>query len=286
MLLRTVLRDTLLFTDVDGTLLDPQGCPPQRWGRIRELLSDSLLILASSRTLHQLVEAQQVLGLEGPVIAENGSVIAFPEGWPGTPVHARADGPSGWRTVRIGTTAPMLRAVVLGIASSLLLPVEVGPSEGAPVPEVIGGIGSLLLEPGAGRTHSVLLKVLAPRERAALFLRAAQRAQLEVTLGGEWYVVQHGASKGMAARRLRSWLDPHLRPGCPVVAVGDAANDRSLLEAADIRLVMRDREGGVHPDLASLDRTRVARTAGVDGWEDLLPYLHLALAHTGGPSDA
>lgn len=286
MLTRTVPRDTLLFSDVDGTLIDPQGCPPRQWARIRELLGDALIVLTSSRTLPQLLEVQETLGIHGPVIAENGSVIAFPEGWPGTPAHARADGPGGWRTVRIGSTAPMLRAVVLGLASSLLLHAEVVSHGDATSPVAAPSLGLLLLEQGTQRTHSVLIQVLAPRERVALFLRAARRAQLEVNDGGEWFVVQHGASKGMAARRLRGWLDGHLRPGYPVVAAGDAANDRSLLEAADIRLVMRGSNGDVHPGLAFLDRARVARTAGVDGWEDLLPYLHLALSHAGGMADA
>ena len=73
------LRDTLLiFSDLDGSLLDIHTYdwqPAIPW--LDRLLDYQIpIILCSSKTVAEMLEIQQELGLEGlPLIAENGAVI-------------------------------------------------------------------------------------------------------------------------------------------------------------------------------------------------------------------
>lgn len=281
-------RDVLIFSDIDGTLLDAAGLPPRAWPAMRDVLDEALIVLCSSRTVRQVRDAQHRLGLSGPFIAENGALLCFPDDWPDAPAQAVTDiSIPDLRVVRIGTPAPQLRSVLLGVASALLFTVEVGDERLLhDLSSQASGTGRVVLVPNASqRSHSVLMQVAASPERAALLLRAMARAHLTVTNGGRWLVVQHGSSKGMAAGLMRTLLRSRLRPEAPAIAVGDSDNDRSLLESMDVRWVLRSDDGTVSPSLASLDGITVATTPGVNGWSDLLPQLRRDLVTTGGIGD-
>jgi mannosyl-3-phosphoglycerate phosphatase len=83
------LQDTLLvFTDLDGTLLDIHTYdwqPAMPW---LDRLQDYQIpvILCSSKTAAEVIAIQQDLGLEGlPFIAENGAVIQLDVRWEAHP---------------------------------------------------------------------------------------------------------------------------------------------------------------------------------------------------------
>lgn len=81
----SLLKETLLvFTDLDGTLLDIHTYDWQPAALWLEKLQDHQIpvILCSSKTAAETLEIQQDLGLEGlPFIAENGAVIQLDVRW-------------------------------------------------------------------------------------------------------------------------------------------------------------------------------------------------------------
>ncbi|VDZ63134.1 Putative mannosyl-3-phosphoglycerate phosphatase [Serratia odorifera] len=82
--MRKSLADLLIFTDLDGSLLDHHS---YRWDAAKPWL-DRLaqakvpLIVATSKTAAEVQQLQQQLGLSAlPFIAENGAQIVFPAFW-------------------------------------------------------------------------------------------------------------------------------------------------------------------------------------------------------------
>ena len=72
----------LVFTDLDGTLLDEQYRFDAALPAIEALRERSVpLVLASSKTLAEMVPLALSLNLTAPFIAENGGVIGFPQRW-------------------------------------------------------------------------------------------------------------------------------------------------------------------------------------------------------------
>ena len=74
----------LIFTDVDGTLMDSHTGEWQAaagWlSHLRE--HDIPVILCSSKTAAEMVALQKMLNLQGlPFIAENGAVVQLDEAW-------------------------------------------------------------------------------------------------------------------------------------------------------------------------------------------------------------
>ena len=73
----------IVFTDLDGTLLDHQT---YHWDPAAPALdalkaADIPVILVSSKTLAELRQLRQALALPHPVVAENGALIDVPDGY-------------------------------------------------------------------------------------------------------------------------------------------------------------------------------------------------------------
>lgn len=193
----------LIFSDVDGTLLDDDGHCPLSSSALRTAAQRHQVVLASSREISELAPIGQRFGFSPWCIAEDGAVIGHPD----------------------GTAEP------LGVLRAQLLVATRGALSEREHEALI------LAEPAAARQRvaSVLLpiSVLTPMLRERL-----SGAQLRVTVGGRWATITSNASKGMAAgvvsRRLGvpRWA-----------AIGNAANDATLLGEAWRAFVIRNPDG-------------------------------------------
>lgn len=251
---------TLLFSDVDGTLLDRHGTYAMTGVELAQFRAQVSVVLASSRTVLELSRNQRDLGLEGPVVAENGAVVALPwsDALADIGVPEAIDG-RDWCVVAVGAPAPELRAEARAAAESLGVSfVDQG--------EVEPGLGrrySLALRPGSGRDASSL-DALADRLR---------RLGRSVASGGSWLCVTGGADKG---RGMRTVLDCLQRLACPyglVAAVGDGDNDVPLLLAAERRFVIGHDDGTWHPALRALPGADCVPVPGIAGWREVIRRL-------------
>lgn len=254
------MTDTLLFTDVDGTLLDRAGqyaMTPAELARVHDRVT---VILASSRTILELSRNQRDLGLEGPVVAENGAVIAFPWNEALCDIGAyEVIDDREWCVVAVGAPAQELRAEARGIATSLGIEYI---DQGAVDPEV-GRRYSLALRPAPGRDSASLHRLV----------DALRRGGRTVASGGSWLCVTGGADKG---RGVRSVLDCFRRLGRPsgrVAAAGDGDNDVPLLLAAERRFVIGHDDGTWHPALRALPRVERVTIPGIAGWREVIRQL-------------
>ncbi len=182
----------LIFSDVDGTLLDASGRCPLPGKVLSEIASRHRVVLASSRHTEELRQVQAQLGLAGPVIAEDGAVIADPDA---------------------GTTT-------LGVARDELV---------ARMAEAVGRSGTsalLAMEPDDQQPR--LASILLPASIADESLKERlARSGLALTVGGNWATVTSGSDKGRAAVRLAAAADVE-----HWMAIGDSGNDAPLLRAA------------------------------------------------------
>lgn len=254
--------DMIVFTDVDGTLFDDAFERSTLWPQIQDALAHSLIVLTSSRTTGELLEVQRTLDLRGPFIAENGSVLVAPSEW-SLPSEGESFAVGGrqFRRYVLGRPAGELIPTVRGAAVASGVRVEMAP------PDVD------LTRNGLNRTHSLLVRIHGATAARVHFARAVLEAGLTMSRGGRWSVIQAGAHKGWAARILLHLLERVLPPGVPSVGVGNAPNDRPLLESVDHAFAIRDARGAVSPHLASLPHLEVASETGLDGWHTVLTRL-------------
>lgn len=260
----------LVFTDLDGTLLDHDSYtwqPAAAWlARLAEV--GIAVIPTTSKTREELLALRDELGLAAtPFIAENGAVIGLPASWQ----HARLDrDPSAPDGLIVKTPS-----LDIGFIRSRL---EV-------LRERLGvrfrGMGELSLDTlceltslSADKARQAQARegsepLLWDDDEAALtrFRRALESDGLRLTRGGRFWHVMGAVDKGQAV----CWLVERytalrgVRPSS--VGLGDGPNDVSLLEAIDHPILVRGKHEAVVDIAGSMTLYRTQQP-GPEGWAE------------------
>jgi len=251
----------LVVTDLDATLLDEQ----YRFDAARPAL-DALqagghpLILASSKTLAEMRDLARRLDLTTPIIAENGGVIAWPDG-------------DGHRI----ETPGLDRGLLLRHAHAWREAHDaqfVGFSDWTDR-EVASRTGLALEDAARARdrhaTEPLLWHDTEPRREA--FADAMARHGIRLLRGGRFWHLMGDSDKADGLQAVRS----HYQQAFPTtrwvtVALGDSPNDTRMLEAADIAVVVPNPR---HDTPLAVDAPRVLRAPqpGPVGWNAAVTQL-------------
>jgi mannosyl-3-phosphoglycerate phosphatase len=246
-----------VFTDLDGTLLDHDTYD---WAPARPALAALQaagvpVIPVSSKTLAELRPWCGRLGIDGPMVAENGAVLAYPGEEPQTAAPGYAAirqllvdlrGRHHWRFAGFGDMSGA----------------EVSAATGLPPAEAARALRRQATEP-----------VLWQDSEANLHQFEAQLAArgLRTLRGGRFLHVLGDTDKGRALCAVAARLDPT----ATTVALGDSPNDRAMLLAAAVPVVVRRKHDG-HLRLAERPDARYTTEPGPAGWNravlDLLAH--------------
>jgi mannosyl-3-phosphoglycerate phosphatase family protein len=265
----------LLFTDLDGTLLDYRGytwAPAE--GAVRTLLRRAVpVVFCSSKTHAEQRIHQEELGIRDPMIIENGSGVVVPHGPLSATLAALVDAErlrrgDGYDVVTLGVRVDVVRAALR----------QVREAEGV----VFRGYADMTLDELVESTGLPEAAARRAREREfsetvtvqggptawrRLMAALEERGLRCFGDGPSGSIVGAGADKGKAVKLVaelyrRSGGGDGLRPR--TAAIGDAANDAPMLRAVDRAFLVERRGGGWAP----LDVDGLERVEGVGpvGW--------------------
>jgi mannosyl-3-phosphoglycerate phosphatase len=244
------MRVSIIFTDLDGTLLDLDGqiSPEAQEGLMRlESLGIPLCPL-TSKTAAELTPLLGQLGLSSPAGFENGAGILFP----------------GGSTQMFDTAVPacVLRRIVEEIRIKTGAPLktlwELSDQE---LHELTGLPLSHL--PGVRERLATAPLVVEEKWDQALTEALPSERGLTLIRGNRFLHLQGSHDKGTAVSRLLASITR--LPGL-VVALGDCPNDIPMLAAADFRVLIPSARGP-HPSLVrQFPAAAVAPCPHSKGW--------------------
>jgi predicted mannosyl-3-phosphoglycerate phosphatase (HAD superfamily) len=110
-------------------------------------------------------------------------------------------------------------------------------------------------------------------------LESLRSVGLEATLSGRWITVTKGADKGRAVRRVLACAEAAAAPYHLTAAIGDAANDATMLRVVMRPFVIRVPARGHHPELAAIAGAILLRAEGLLGFREAVKLL-LREVHT------
>ncbi|MEZ5447682.1 MAG: HAD-IIB family hydrolase [Thiolinea sp.] len=263
----------LIFTDLDGTLLDHHTYSHAAAQPALDALRrhDIPVILNSSKTAAEMATLAERLQLDAPRITENGSVIVYPDG----------------RVITLGSDYTQLCSVLDELRSRHHYRFS-GFHHWST--RHLANVTGLSLEAAAlaqQRQASEPLLWLDDEERLEQFRRELEAHDLSLKRGGRFWHVMGQTDKVTAMLRLRDEYAQEYGQRPSLIALGDGPNDRDMLATADIAVIVYNPEG-VPPELpAAAPDQRLIRTTlpGPAGWNAALLTLLEETAGSGPLTD-
>ncbi len=250
----------IVFSDLDGTLLDHETYGWQAATPALDLLRGAgiPLILASSKTAAEIAPLRAEMGFAHcPAIVENGAGL-LPPG----PAEAAPDR-SAYQRLRaaLDAIAPDLRHQYRGFGDWGAA--EIARRTGLPIEGARLAAQRQFSEPGLWEGSNA---------GHAAFVAALAQHGVTAREGGRFLTLSFGGTKaGRMAEIIAHYApDATANPATAPrsLALGDAPNDREIIEAADHGVIIANPHGTPLPPLPGEARGRIIRTTvpGPQGW--------------------
>lgn len=257
----------LIFTDLDGTLLDAETYSYTPALPLLNAFKDQGIpvIPVTSKTRAEVETLRQQIGLSDPFIVENGSAVFLP---PDNLPFRLPDGNDmgGYRVMLLGCQYVMARAGLKAVAQSLGRPLKGFGDLAVEQIQQLTGLSKSDAQEAKSREFSE--PFLTPKNVEADRLTEAVEAMgFRVVMGDRFsHLIGGEAGKGAAVLKLRALYQSILDPGTNIVTVGlgNSPNDLDMLEHVD-RPVVISGKSGAHPQLS--DRGwQISTEPGPAGW--------------------
>ncbi|MDX2134480.1 MAG: HAD-IIB family hydrolase [Saprospiraceae bacterium] len=254
---------TIVYTDLDGSLLDHHTYSPQKaLPALEKLKNEGVpVVFCSSKTLYEQSKLQRELGVRHPCIVENGSAVAIPHGYfPSGAFEYHRTAAGFDLAVLAHADVQQLRWVLQEIPGID----GYARSSDTEIAALTGLHGDDLDHARNRMFTETILTPLSP-ERAADVASHLQPHGFTLSRGGRFYTALSAQTdKGRAVRWLTALYQKHNETELRTIAIGDSPNDAAMLEAVDRRFLVQRFDGS----WAALDIPGLERISGIGpaGW--------------------
>ncbi len=266
----------LVFTDLDGTLLDHHTYSFEPALPVLKALKEKNipLIICTSKTRAEIEKWRLKLENVHPFISENGGAIFIPRGYFSHKFCFERE-KNNYLVIELGTPYSQLREILDRIRHALQIEIK--------------GFGDLSFEEvarlcGFSPEEARLAKkreydepFLLDEESAIQKVREmASLSNLQVTRGGRFFHLTGENDKGEALRLLTE-VYREKTERIETIALGDSLNDLPMLRAADYPVLVQKPDGSYDPEV-KLPNLHFAPGIGPAGWcESVLELLNKLL---------
>jgi mannosyl-3-phosphoglycerate phosphatase len=248
-------ENILIFTDLDGTLLEHHSYSYKEAMPMLDFIKKNKipLILVTSKTKEEVMFLQKALETNSPFIVENGAGIIMPN-------------ETGFEDIILGYSYEEIREAFVRYAKSI-------PMQGffdMSIEEIISHTGLGKKEAIAAKNRTFTEPFILRNVQQLGDLKALATFEgLDVVKGGRFYhLITKGVDKAQAIRSVIKHYERLFEHSATTIALGDSANDLTMLQSADIPILMPHFDGSyldcMIPNLIK------APKAGPGGWNSAL----------------
>lgn len=274
--LSSIAPESLIFTDMDGTLLDHETYSIEPAKALLEKLqfAEIPVIPNTSKTFAELLSLRKQHNLTGPFIVENGAAVYIPHGFlPKKPAGALwSDG--YWCKSFSSSRAHWLQLVegmskrfagkYVGFSKMSLS--DITEATGLAVKEA---------ELSSQRQYGEPVLFTGNDEEKSAFISGLKARGATILEGGRFIHVCGNVNKGIAMNWLADVIQTqfNLSTVPRKIALGDSGNDIAMLEEADIGIRIRTHVKPP-PDIPNAKGEIITSTKiGPEGWSEMLSTL-------------
>ncbi len=275
-------HNTLIFTDMDGTLLDHNTYDFSPAAPMLAILKDAHIpvIPSTSKTKAEMLKLREALGNTDPFIVENGAAVYIPKSaLPLTPSDTYSEGDFWVKTF----VPPRARWQRLTQELKAQFPdcfktfTEVG-VDGI---QAMTGLSRDDAELSSQREYGEPVQWTGSHMERQAFIEAINQADGQVLVGGRFMHISGFCDKGLALTWLTKEYQRQLSQTFRTIAIGDSQNDAAMLDAAKDALIIRSPSHSP-PALKRIHGITVTQAYGPSGWveglQQLLPEIATTMA--------
>ena len=257
----------IIFTDIDGTILDNTGEYGETPKLISSLIKNNIpVILCSAKTLAEQNRVRKQIGLTDPFIVENGGAIVIEKEYfdlsqimKDYPVKER----DGNYIIELGKPATKIREILNDIRKNFNISFR-GVAD-ISIRE-LSNIAKLSTESAKEMAHREYGETILQIEKRDLdrLTRIARERNLSLIHGGRFFDVTMGNDKGKAVEILVDLFKKKYDYNVTFFGVGDSENDASMLELMDHPLLVQKYDGS----WSNIRVNRIIKVPGIGpkGW--------------------
>jgi len=254
----------IVFTDLDGTLLDPLNYGhEQAQESLRLLKREKIpLVFCSAKTRAEQILLRDRLRIRDPFVVENGGALFVERGYFPFPVadHRSSE---DYEVIELGARYSAIRQTLKTIREKT--GVRFTGFGDMNVDEVSRetGLDHDSAKRAMEREYSETIKLESPAEDLVRFEQALAEQGLQCVFGGRFHNVMGFHDKGRAVEILTGLYEKGWG-AVTTIGMGDSANDVALLAAVHVPVLVQ-KPGGAWEDLEVPDLVR-AKGVGPVGW--------------------
>ena len=262
---------TIIFTDLDGTLLDYRDYSCSRVAPLVSKLKDRgvIIVFCSSKTRAEQEVYRSKLGINIPFIVENGGAVYIKQDYfPFTYEYHRLDG--GYHVIELGLPYKEIRHRLNEVRHRNNLSFKgFGDMDAAEVANLTGlNMASARL--AQQHEYNETLSLTDSEKETGFILSEIERAGLEWVKGTRFYSVAYGSNKGKAVRVLIELFRRKLGK-VRTIGIGDSLNDVSMLAEVDAPVLVQ-KPGGYWENI-ELPGLYKVEGIGPEGWVSAIKSL-------------
>lgn len=264
----------LIFTDMDGTLLDHHtySFEPVLPLLVKLKQQDITVVPNTSKTFDELLVLRTQIGLDGPFIIENGAAVCFPEGLL-TQQPANTYRENGYLIRPFTQTRQHWLGVLEQLKSEFADCLTHFAQMSIDDICAATGLSAEDAKRAASRRFGEPVLWQSDETRKQAFIKAAEALGATPLQGGRFIHICGECDKGVALRWLseqyQSW---HSGSAITSIALGDSQNDVAMLEAADIAVRISSPTHTL-PILQRSDNVHTSSAHGPEGWAEVMSEL-------------
>jgi mannosyl-3-phosphoglycerate phosphatase len=257
----------LIFTDLDGTLLDQHTYSFESALPALHTLKEKKIpvILCTSKTRTEIEKVRLELNNAHPFISENGGALFIPKDYFVHPFSfTRED--SQYFIIDLGTPYDKIRDIFDLIKSRF--PKKIKGFGDLSTRKVADLCGFSLQQAGRAKMREYDEPFVIDDEFAASTIdtikEIARQSNLRITKGGRFYHLTGNNDKGKAVILLRDLYGEKSKQ-LKTIALGDSQNDYPMLQVVDYPVLVQKPNGSYDPSI-QLDNLIFAPGTGPSGW--------------------
>ncbi|MET6760261.1 HAD-IIB family hydrolase [Pseudoalteromonas sp. NCIMB_1079] len=256
----------IIFTDLDGTLLDHVDYNTNNISELLQQLQNAHIpvVFNTSKTFCEVIELKNDLNIQQPFIVENGAAVFIPEDYfELKPIGCKKVG-AYWCYAMAKPLSSLLNDLNT-LKADYKAHYKLFSDLSSEQISELTGLNDAQARRAQTRDYSDPLYWYGNDELLTAFVNDVEALGYDIKIGGRFIHIAKNTDKSAAQQWLVKQFTHHFRKPLTVIALGDSDNDKQMLEHANIAIIIAN-PASKKPVKLSHNKARYSQSPAPLGW--------------------